>query len=369
MALAAPAQKAAPSVPAAHLGVYRWGAPKGPGQVDAFADWIGRPDVWAEEFEPSDQWGNVSSPTGWMFAPWQQWLTERKGRRLILTVPMLVGAWDGTGPGSGPDAHQPVSLKRGATGAYNSYYKTLAANLVACGLGDSLIRLGHEFNGGWYTWRAKDDPESYAAEWRQIITTMRAVPGAGRLKFVWNPALGYQQFPAERAWPGDEFVDCVGLDAYDECWAANTYPLPPGDGAADVAARRARAWDTLLNGDHGITFWQKFASRHKKPFAIPEWGVSDRADGHGGLDDPEFVTRMALFMKAHPVDFHVYFDVNAGDGAHQLSPGSGAEKTPRFPQSAARFQALFGAKPPPIGLKPRGRSASLRRRIPTQVQP
>ncbi len=341
---AAPRAKTTAATPFAHLGVYRWGAPKGPGQVDAFASWVGRPDVWAEEFEPSDQWGNVTSPTSWMFAPWQGWLKEHPGRRLILTVPMLVGGWDGGGPSSGPGAGQPVSLKQGATGAYNDYYKTLATNLVAYGLGHSLIRLGHEFNGGWYTWRASGNADSYAAYWRQIVTTMRAVPGASGLKFVWNPALGYQQFPAETAYPGDAYVDCVGLDVYDECWANDTYPLPANDSAADIAARHARAWqDNLLNGDHGLAYWQKFAAQHGKPFAIPEWGVSVRGDGHGGGDDPAFIAHMYQYMKANPIDFNVYFDVNAGDGHHQISPGSGADGTPLMPASAAEFQKLFGA--------------------------
>lgn len=329
-----------------HLGVYRWGAPKGPGQVDAFAAWVGRPDVWAEDFEASDQWGNVQEPTSWQFGPWQQWLKEAKGRRLILTVPMLVGPWDGSGPSLGPDAKQPVSLNIGAAGAYNHYYQTLAKNLVAYGLGDSRIRLGHEMSGGWYTWRAGVDPAAYAAYWRQIVTTMRAVPGAQGLKFVWNPALGDQQFPAEQCYPGDEFVDTIGLDVYDDSWAADTYPLPPNADTADIAARRARAWnDVVLNGDHGLVFWQKFADQHKKPFAIPEWGVSARGDGHGGLDDAQFIQNMYDYMKTHPVAFDVYFDVNAGDGAHQLSPGAGADQTPKFPLSAAKFRALFGSAP------------------------
>lgn len=342
--LAAP--KTVPKAAAsAHLGVYRWGAPKGPDQVSAFAAWIGRPDVWAEDFEASDQWGNVREPTSWQFAPWQKWLAERKGRRLILTVPMLVGGWDLKGPTTGPGAGQPVSLKQGAAGEYNDYYKTLATNLVGYGLGRSIIRLGHEFNGGWYTWRAKDDPASFVTYFKNIVTTMRAVPGAEKLQFCWNPAYGYQQFPAEQAWPGDAYVDYVGLDLYDESWAPETYPLSADAPAADVRARRARAWESLSNGDHGLAWWQKFAATHKKPFALPEWGVSRRADGHGGLDNPDFIAHMHEYMTRNPVAWHVYFDVNAGDGAHQVSPGSGAEEKPPFPQSAAKFKALFGAAP------------------------
>ena len=82
------------------------------------------------------------------------------GRRLILSVPLLPGPWDLTGPKEGPRAKQPVSLKAGAHGDYNAHFKALAENLVRYGLGDSVVRLGWEFNGGWYAWRAGGDPAS-----------------------------------------------------------------------------------------------------------------------------------------------------------------------------------------------------------------
>ena len=42
------------------------------------------------------------------------------------------------------------TFQAGAGGAYDSYYKTLAQNLVSSGEGSSIIRLGWEFNGDWY---------------------------------------------------------------------------------------------------------------------------------------------------------------------------------------------------------------------------
>ncbi len=337
--------KSQPASPLPHLGVYRWNPPKGPAQVNTFAAWIGRPDVWAEDFEPSDQWGNVTSPISWFFVPWQKWLSKNTRRRLILTVPMLVGAWNLSGPATGPEAGKAVSLKRGAQGAYNHYYALLAQNLVASGLGGAYIRLGHEMNGGWYTWRASADPHDWPIYWRQIVTTMRSVKGAD-FQFVWNPASGYLQLPAEQVYPGDKYVDVIGLDLYDQCWAQDTYPIPPRDPAADADRRRELAWKSvLLNGDHGLKFWYHFAVQHHKPFAIPEWGVCNRSDGHGGGDDALFVRNMYEFMTTHRVLFDVYFDVSAGDGDHQLSPGSNGKPTTVFPLASATFRRLFGGKP------------------------
>jgi hypothetical protein len=48
--------------------------------------------------------------------------------------------------------------------------------------------------------------------------------------------------------------------------------------------------------------------------------------------------------------FHSYFDVEAGDGKHQLSPGLHNHQT-LFPKASVRFKELFGlpagSVPPP----------------------
>jgi hypothetical protein len=326
------------------IAVYRW--PIKHENVDAFADWLGRPVVWGEDFAGNESWNNVADPV-WWFENWSPWVKAKAGRRLLFGVPIVPGPTDGSGPPSGDiDVKKSVSLEAGARGEYNHHYKTLAESLVAHGLGNTILRLGWEFNGGWYTWTAKDKPEAFAEYWRQIVKTMRAVPGAENLKFCWNPSLGYQALPAEKAWPGDEFVDFIGIDIYDESWNQDTYPWPADATPADIEARHKKVWnDVMLQGDHGLLFWKKFAAEHRKPLAFPEWGVNNRDDKHGGLDDAYFVEQMHAFIAdpANNVAFHCYFDVQAPDGHHQLSPGKdGSEKT-EFPEAAANFRALFGA--------------------------
>lgn len=329
-----------------HLGVYRWsiGETGGPIGNAAFATWLGRSAVWGEDFMPIEGWENQMEGGGWQLGPWSDWKHAKPGRRFILSVPLLPGPWDRSGV---KGTNTPVSLEAGAHGDYNVHFQKLAQNLVSRGLGDSILRLGWELNGGWYTWRAKDSPEAFAGYWRQIVTTMRAVPGAEKLTFDFNPAMGYQQFPADLAWPGDAYVDYVGLDVYDNSWASDTYPLPSDATAAEKEARQKKVWqDVVLHGDHGLAFWSDFAAKHHKPFSIPEWGVSNREDKHGGLDNPYFVEQMHKFITdpANNVYFDVYFDVQAGDGHHQLSPGVKENEVTEFPLSAARFRTLFGIK-------------------------
>ena len=324
---------------------YRW--PVGTAGVDAFAAWLDRPAVWALDFVGSESWDNVGWPIYWLEG-WSKWAAAKPGRRLVLAIPLLPGPVDGGGPKQGKTGlGMPVSLEQGAAGDYNHHFRQLAENLVAHKLTDVILRPGWEFNGNWYTWKAKGKEKAFAEYWKQIVTTMRAVPGAKSVQFCWNPTLGDQDFPADQAWPGDDFVDHVGVDVYDETWAAGTYPWPKGADAATIFARQQKAWkEWIVESPRGLAYWTKFAKDHGKPLAFPEWGLNSREDGHGGGDNPYFIERMHAFITepANRVAFHGYFDVNADrDHRHQLSPGlpGGKNEGTEYPAAAARFRELF----------------------------
>ena len=342
------AEPDARSVPEPALGTYHW--PNGTAGVDAFAAWLGRPTVWALDFVGGESWDNVGWPTWWLEA-WGKWVKAKPGRRLILSIPILAGPVEGTGPTQGGKGlGEPVTLERGAVGGYDQHFKNLAENLVKYGLADTILRPAWEFNGGWYAWRAKGKPAAFAGYWREIVKTMRAVPGTEKLQFCWNPTLGDQDFPAEQAWPGDEFVDYVGVDVYDETWNADTYPWPAGSSAEEIERRQKKVWqEWIMDSSHGLVFWTKFARDHGKPLAIPEWGLNHADHGHGGMDNPWFIERMHAFVTdpANRVAFHCYFDINESDHRHQLSPGvpgTGKKEGTEFPVSSAKFRTLFGAR-------------------------
>ena len=122
-----------PASGAPYLAVYRWGAASKQGGAaanEAFARWLNRPVVWAEDFEPSERWDSVEGGA-WQLGEWSKWKKAVAGRRLVLSVPLLPGPWDLSGPREGPRARQPVSLKAGARGDYDAHFKALAENLVA----------------------------------------------------------------------------------------------------------------------------------------------------------------------------------------------------------------------------------------------
>jgi len=319
--------------------------PYGAKGCDAYAAWLNRKVVWAEDNQPGD-WGNVEGQ-GWQLQPWGVWVNELPGRRLILGVAIIPGPWDGSGPKTGLGAGKPVSFELGATGAFNEHYKKLAENLVKNHLGNSILRLGVEFNGGWFAWHvlSEEKAAAFAGYWKQIVTTMRAVPGAEHLQFCWNPgATVYCKFKPDTAWPGDDMVDYIGLDFYDDSYAKDTYPWPKTATPEEIEAIHKRVWEMVyLKGGFGLEYWKKFAEKHHTPLCFPEWGEDNKPDHHGGGDDPYFIEQMYKFIydPKNNVAWHSYFDYQAGDGHHQLAPKLDGTVMTEFPKSAEKFKELF----------------------------
>jgi hypothetical protein len=284
-----------------------------PDQVKAFGAWRGRPMDFAVDFLAKESWDKIAQPDWWLSG----WSSGRTS--LVLSVPML------------PDDPS-TTLAVGATGAYNTYFTQLAQNMVARGYGKASIRLGWEFNGGWYRWAAAQDPAAFTAYWRQIVTTMRAVPGA-EFRFDWTMNLGWNQLPADQAWPGDAYVDYVGVDAYDWKWN-------------DSTATPAQRWAFLTEQSYGLTWVAGFAKAHGKRVTVPEWGLASTASqqGGGGGDNPTYVTNMRQWMTANQVAYEAYFtmDMSASE-RHDIE---------LFPRAALTYRALFGPEKAPVVTPP-----------------
>jgi Glycosyl hydrolase family 26 len=294
----APGSAASPS---SVLGVYA--GPANPAGVARFGQWLGRPVTYALDYFSAESWASIESPNWWLDA----WATSPY--EVVYSVPML--------PDSGP-----ATLAAGATGAYDSHWVKLAQTLVAYGQGDAIVRPGWEFSIDAFSWSARTNEEAatYAGYFRRVVQAMRSVsPG---FRFVWNPNGGWAPFDLAAAYPGDAYVDVIGLDVYDGGWMA---------GHEDPAVR----WQRVLNGPNGLAWLSSFAASHGKPAALPEWGLWIRSDGHGGGDNTYFVGRMHKWISATNVAFAIYFEAE-GDGQHQLQTGL-------FRLGAARFKELFGS--------------------------
>jgi hypothetical protein len=162
---------------------------------------------------------------------------------------------------------------------------------------------------------------SYASYFQQIVTAMRSVPGE-HFRFVWNPDAGaftQSGYSVAAAYPGNAYVDVIGLDAYDQSW---TTPLTP-----------TNVWSSTTLPT--LTAAAQFAASNGKPLAFCEWGLAIRSDGHGLGDDPYFVNQMVAWMKSNDVTYESYFDANSG-GVNSLITGGS------FPNGLAAFIADLG---------------------------
>jgi hypothetical protein len=258
--------------------------------------------TWAEWAKP---WFTNSS------ADWRGWIqADPSVRRVVLSQEMV------------PDNVPPNWRELGAAGAYDRYARQLAANLVAAGMGNSVIRLGHEMNGTWYHDALGNDPAQYGdwtAYWARLVRAMRSVPGAHFL-FDWNVSAGYRNIPLDSYYPGDGVVDVIGVDIYDSGMPGNP---------RDPAVR----WARLESEPGGLAEIMAFAREHGKPLSFPEWGVV--TTGRGGLgDDPAYVTGIATAVKDNKVLYQAYFDRGVG----------GVMPLPDAPQSLRVWVKYFGLK-------------------------
>jgi hypothetical protein len=187
------------------------------------------------------------------------------------------------------------SLVAAAAGSDNSKFYDLGKLLVKDGLGTTIIDLGREMNASWYEWSEErapsSEPDAFILAWRQIVTTMRSVPGQ-HFKFLWT--LYPDATSVADCWPGSGYVDDIGTDIFD--WyggPGGTYPHTAA-GALD----HEKKWQEILTTSVGGLNWMaKFSKATGKPIVIPEWGL----DFHtfGGQDDLLFIRNMMAWMKAH----------------------------------------------------------------------
>lgn len=78
------------------------------------------------------------------------------------------------------------------------------------------ISFGHEMNGNWYPWGTGQTPASaFVAAWRHIHNLF-VQAGASNVIWVWNPNIinPVPQVQLQPYWPGDAYVDWVGITGY-----------------------------------------------------------------------------------------------------------------------------------------------------------
>jgi hypothetical protein len=290
----------------------QFGAHVGPGclgrdSIPAYERFVGRKLERTVDAFNQSSWAAYRSSIPWASHCW-------KGVpiKLTLSVPMLVFDKDS-------------SLQKGAHGDYDDLALLVARTLVNDGLDKTTIRIGWEFNGNWMPWGAAKDPHAFIAYYRRMVGLMRSVPGQ-HFQFEWTTGIGKHAIAPDAAYPGDDVVDIIGMDVYNEYWST---------ALSNPVVRFA--W--LKNQPYGLTWLRTFAARHGKPTAYSEWGTGTRKDGHGGGDDAYFIEQMAAWFRESGALYASYWEVVDPQYDDRLALGL-------HPQAAAAFVKAF-AKPRP----------------------
>ncbi len=158
-----------------------------------------------------------------------------------------------------------------------------------------MLRWGHEMNGNWYPWAGANNggadggAQKYVAAWRHVHDIF-VEEGATNVVWVWCPLVTDVPSAGWNHWtnyyPGDEYVDWVGLDAYN--WGTSS------------SCCVWQSFSTLIT-----RLYNDYAG--KKPLIIPE-----TASAELGGDKAAWIDDMHARLKKNftAIKAVVWFDIN-----------------------------------------------------------
>ncbi len=287
-----------------------------PGYANAGAfttqeNWLGHEMSYAVQF------GDVRSPEALQNSVWGEFAQGGKFGSLAnridvsMSVPLAFGSFVDAHTAGG-QATARAQLEVTASGANDGAFYNVAKTLRDAGYPTAVIRLGWEFDGGWMPWSSMGNEGLFIQAYRHVHDIFESVsPG---FRYDWNGTAGWLA-PQLSAYPGDGYVDIIGLDVYDRGLSVTSRLLP-------------------YLQEH-----RDFALAHGKQLSYPEWGLCGGGTQGGNGDDPAFIRMMYDFMMSLAGDkatlaYHAYFNEDVADGLHRLV---------NFPQSAAVYRDVFGA--------------------------
>ena len=233
------------------------------------------------------------------------------------------------------------------------------------------LRFAPDMNADWVQWG--QDPDAYIDAFRLFTDAVRAeLPGA---VVVWSPVAGgaypfaAEQIGADPAldtdgdgrlaagddpygpyYPGDEYVDWVGLSAYHD---------PSGGGQPLNEVPRAGALDTALDGGGDLAFYERFAAATGTPMLLETAAFfSPGAGGPGALEIKQEWWRQVLTAASeqeHPLlDVVLWRDSSSaravvGEVVIDWSISTSEETAAAFRADAAGTELVFGPLYAPYG--------------------
>jgi mannan endo-1,4-beta-mannosidase len=213
----------APLPLAPYLGVFEAGSPPSDQPVEKFADATGVEPGLVE----------YNSPWAQPFAASYARTIGKHGAIVIVQMDLANASVAGI-----------------AAGRYDGYLSAYA-EAVRAYRHPVIMSFGREMNGFWYSWGYRHTtPAVFVAAWRHIVTLFRAL-GARNVIWLWtvskvDPSGGV---PDPRPWwPGNHYVNWVGIDGY---YYNSSLSFAPLFGPT-IAAVRALTTDPILIAETGV---------------------------------------------------------------------------------------------------------------------
>lgn len=233
------------------------------------------------------------------------------------------------------DEKQKFSLL--ASGSLDDEHRAVAAMLAAV-VGDRwerfTVRLGWEWSKG-YPWSGEGAAAAELAQFKpgfqriaKIYKAEFAKVGATCL-IIWNN-LRNTTLRLGNYYPGDDVVDIIGCDTYDNGFGGNV---------VDEAAWKKFAgfYDPETGNIQGPQGFADFAKARGKEFAVEEWGATcQNANGApDGSNNDFFVPRMVKFFQSlgSLLVFECYFN---GPPKHQICPPTSTQ-----PKVSVAYKAAY----------------------------
>lgn len=271
-----------------------------------FGAWRGRPLEVAHVFtDRTGGWPDIVTPS------WPIDMLEPFDGSIVISQPLFPEAIGG-------------NLTDCAAGAYDVEWQKLGTFLIERGRADAIVRLGWGFNDNEHEWAAGADVDGWIACFQRVVTAIRSTNPQIQIDWTFNPP-----GPAEvsagdpyAGYPGDDYVDFIGLEAFDE------YPATFDDAA----------WQQKCTREAGLCSAFEFARTHGKRVGIAEWGVVSCGEESGG-DNLFYIRKMVETFAANAdvLAYEAYFEDGGLDVCSNLESGE-------HPNAAAEYQRLYRSR-------------------------
>jgi hypothetical protein len=200
------------------------------------------------------------------------------------SIPIV--SWEPGSYRAGPGP--PYSLQEIIAGKWDPYIRRFA-RLLRSYHRPVFLRFAHEMNGDWYEWSGR--PKEYVAAWRHVHGLFDE-EGATNVKWVWSPNVNWDgRHPFEPYYPGDRYVDWLGLDGYN---------------------RPRTGWNTFTQIFHGS--YAAITALSDKPVMIAETATAEPTPAEAAAGDSKARWIMDLYRNAIPsmprIKAVVWFDVD-----------------------------------------------------------